>query len=366
MKVLFVSKLEGHKWQGPTHSVPMQIKHQSAVDEVLWVNLCPSIELQWKELPYYMESEKGLKTRLSDLPADFQSPDIVVFEGVYEYPFAGLVYDLWKQKIPYVAVPRSALTADAQKKKPLKKLLGNIAFFNAFMGKAAAIQYLTAAERNDSAKWKTASFIVPNGMLPKERTKQTFSEEGLIFSYIGRIEQYQKGLDLLIEACAQIPEELRNAHVAIHLYGPDREGSFAQLREELARYSLEDIIFIHDGVFGEEKERVQLESDAFIMTSRFEGLPMGMIEALAYGLPALATAGTNLADEICQSEAGWVSDNSVKGIVQMLRAAIADRDRYPEKSQNALRLSTQYNWQTIAEKTHEEFEKIINRGKGWD
>ena len=363
MKVLFISKLEGHKWQGPTHSVPMQIKHQSNIDEVLWVNLCASINPEWKDLPYYRESEKGLKTRLADMPADFQKPDIVVFEGVYEYPFAGLVYDLWARKIPYVAVPRSALTADAQKKKPLKKLLGNMAFFNVFVGKAAAIQYLTAAEQKDSAKWKTPSFVVPNGMLPKERTKQTFSNEGLIFSYIGRMEQYQKGLDLLVSACSRIVRELRAAKVTIHLYGPDREGSFAQLREELARYSLEDIIFLHDGVFGEDKERVQLESDAFIMTSRFEGLPMGMIEALAYGLPALATTGTNLAEEIRDAEAGWTSDNSVDGIAQMLRAAVADKDRYPERSQNALGLSAQYNWQAIAEKTHGEFSNIINRGK---
>lgn len=366
MRILFVSRLEGHKWQGPTHSVPMQVKHQASVDKVLWVNLCPAVESQWSDLPYYMESEKGLKTRLSDLPEAFRMPDIVVFEGVYEYPFAGLVYDLWKWKIPYIIVPRSALTADAQKKKALKKKLGNLAFFNAFVKKAAAIQYLTAAEQKDSAKWKTANFIVPNGMIPKTRVKQTFSEEGLVFSYIGRIERYQKGLDLLIQACGRIASELREAKATIHLYGPDREGSFAQLQDELARHWLEDIIFLHDGVFGEEKERVQLESDAFIMTSRFEGLPMGMIEALAYGLPALATAGTNLADEIREEDAGWVSDNSVKGIVRMLRAAIADRERYPEISRNALHLSVRYNWHAIARKTHEQLTNIVSIGEGWD
>ena len=43
MKLIFVSKLDGQAWKGPSNSVPMQIKHQVAEDEVLWVNLMPTV-----------------------------------------------------------------------------------------------------------------------------------------------------------------------------------------------------------------------------------------------------------------------------------------------------------------------------------
>lgn len=362
MKVLYISRLEGHEWQGPTSSVPMQILHQSKVDDVLWVNLCASLRKEWKEFPYYIESDAAMRFSFKDLPTIFRNPDIVVFEGVYEYPFLKIVSELWALNIPYVVVPRSALTSDAQRKKKVKKWIGNILFFNRFVKRAAAVHYLTLSEKIDSQKWKTDSFIVPNGIHPMYAVKSSFSKNGrLIWSFVGRIEKYQKGLDLLLDACAMVSQELRGGGVEIHLYGPDREGSFSDLSSEIMKYHLTDILFLHDGIFGDEKEKVLLESDAFIMTSRFEGLPMGMIEALAYGLPALATKGTNLAEEIKNSDAGWVSGNTAEDIARMLKDAIAERHKYNEKSKNAIELSKTYNWNNIAEKTHDEYLELINR-----
>lgn len=362
MKILYISCLEGHNWQGPTHSVPMQIMHQSKIDNVLWVNLCSSFCEEWKNFTYYLESQMAMRLSFRDIPTDFKDPDIVVFEGVYEYPFLKIISELWNRDIPYVIVPRSALTSDAQKKKKVKKRIGNILFFNRFVKRAAAVHYLTFSEKMDSEKWKTHSFVVPNGIIPMQKFKGDFSKDGkLIWSYVGRIEKYQKGLDLLIGACEKVSRELRDAGVEIHLYGPDREGSFSDLMSEIQKHQLSDIIFFHDGVFGAKKERILLESDAFIMTSRFEGLPMGMIEALAYGLPALATKGTNLAEEIKNAGAGWVSNNTIDDIAGMLKSAINDRNSYSEKSKCALILSRQYKWESIAERTHKEYLNLIKR-----
>ena len=61
---------------------------------------------------------------------------------------------------------------------------------------------------------------------------------------------------------------------------------------------LEKIVLIKDEVYGEDKEKVILESDFFILTSRFEGHPMALIEALSYGLPCLVTKGSNMSKEI--------------------------------------------------------------------
>lgn len=39
MNILYISKLDGRPWMGPTYSVPNQVKAQSKYDNVFWYNL---------------------------------------------------------------------------------------------------------------------------------------------------------------------------------------------------------------------------------------------------------------------------------------------------------------------------------------
>ncbi|MEN1932826.1 glycosyltransferase [Escherichia coli] len=48
-------------------------------------------------------------------------------------------------------------------------------------------------------------------------------------------------------------------------------------------------------MFGLKKEEVLESNNIFIMTSRYEGLPVSVLEALAYGNICLLTEGTNMA-----------------------------------------------------------------------
>ena len=69
---------------------------------------------------------------------------------------------------------------------------------------------------------------------------------------------------------------------------------------------IETVATIVDEIAGKAKEELLLNTDLFIMTSRLEGHPMGLIEALAYGVPCLVSRGTNMYDEVLSSNAGWV------------------------------------------------------------
>lgn len=359
MNILYISKLEGNDWQGPTHSVPNQIHYQSKYDNVKWINICNTKKIEWFNEEYF--EVKNIK-KISDLEKPFDEPDIVVFQGVYEYPFSPIVYDLWKRKIPYVIVPRSALTEDAQAKKKYKKKIFNYIFFNKFISRAISIQYLTLKEYQESSnKWNKNHFIEPNGIEfnKKLKTKSNVNSS-ITLSYIGRLEIYQKGLDLLIKACESIKKELLNNNVKIELYGPDREGTVEKLNELLRKTDLFDIIHINKGVFGTEKENVYKNTDVFIMTSRFEGLPMGLIEALSYGIPCFVTSGTNLKEEIVVNYAGWGCEGTVSDISKTLIKLINDKSNFDLYSKNAKKLSEKYDWDSIAKDTHKEYKKMIN------
>jgi glycosyltransferase involved in cell wall biosynthesis len=88
---------------------------------------------------------------------------------------------------------------------------------------------------------------------------------------------------------------------------------------------------------------------------------MGLIEALAYGLPCMATTGTNMRPEIEQYNAGWTADNTVESIAAALEKMLKERDKLMQKSKNARALAEQYNWDKIAQQSHQIYEEIIAR-----
>ncbi|MDG5789303.1 glycosyltransferase [Evansella sp. AB-P1] len=360
MNILYISKLAGHKWQGPNQSVPNQIGAQSRYDNVFWYNLNYVLKNEWLEKSNCYNLNDYPELKISKLPPPFNKPDLVIFEGVYEYPFCKLIFEIWKRKLPYIIIPRSALTVQARNKKKLKKIIGNSLFFNKFIRKAKAIQYLTQDEYiNSGSSWNKKAFIIPNGVDTKKNVKQVNKSEKLIGVFIGRIDTYQKGLDLLIDACSKLRVELLRSNCVINLYGPDRYNSKDGLNSKLKENNLEELISIHDAVFDGEKEKILLEADFFIMTSRFEGHPMGLIEALSYGLPCLVTDGTNMAKEIKESDAGWIAEISVESITLEFKKLLNNIDTLQDKGKNAITLSRLYDWDTIAELSSQKYLELI-------
>ena len=143
------------------------------------------------------------------------------------------------------------------------------------------------------------------------------------------------------------------------MYGVNQEGALEAMKNQIDDYDICDLIQLNNAVYGQDKENVLLHSDVFIMTSRFEGLPMGLIEALSYGLPCVATNGTNLTVEINKYNAGWTAHNNVESVEQALLIMLQEYSAVKEKGQNALDLSASFSWSAIAEKSHIKYVELI-------
>ena len=361
MNILYISKLTGNLFAGPNNSVPAQVRAQAQYDNVLWYNLNDIKRPEWTQNGLDCKNLTDYPSgRLKDLPPPFNHPDLAVIEELYCFPFCDLIHDFQKEKIPYVIIPRSAMTAQGQKKRPLKKIAGNLLYFNRMIRKAAAVQYLTEEEQSESCdQWKVRSFVIPNGAAKQPKQRTEFCKNGIQSTYVGRYEIYQKGLDLMLSAIGAEQETLRSSGFVLNMYGPDQENTLAELNRLIAEHGIGDIVRISGSVFGEDKRQVLLDTDVFIMTSRFEGLPMGMIEALAYGLPVVATLGTNLSDEVCKYGAGWTAENDVGSIRRALRNMVKDRESFAETGKNALRLADTYSWDEIAKRSHEMYLQLL-------
>lgn len=107
------------------------------------------------------------------------------------------------------------------------------------------------------------------------------SSEQVRFLFMGRIEK-RKGVYDIIEAVKNIT----NPNIIINLYGDGDLDKFKALIEES---NLQDKIKISDWVSGDEKDEAYKNSDVLLLPSYNEGLPMSILEAMAYGLPIIAT-----------------------------------------------------------------------------
>ena len=363
MNVLFVSHLDGNLWKGPNNSIPAQIAAQAKQDHVLWFNTHKETPARWKEQGLPILTPIDIPSgSLGDLPAPFNHPDIVVIEEIYPHRFSRIIRDVQKNHIPYIIIPRSQLTHQGQQKKPLKKWLGNLIYYKRLVSKAAAVQYLTNQEKQDSGeKWNKNSFVLPNGIFMQNMYAKTFSSDKIQAVYIGRLEKYQKGLDLLVQAIARLQDKLRETHFTLALYGPDYGATQTYLLDLIHQHALKQIISLRPAVFKEEKDQALRKADVFVMTSRFEGHPMGLIEALAYGLPCIATTGTNMREEIEKFDAGWTADNTVDSIAAALTKMLEERDQFAKKEQNARALAAQYDWDEIARRSHQIYKGILEK-----
>lgn len=359
MNVLYISKLTGNLFAGPNNSVPAQIKAQSKIDNVFWYNLNNVKRKEWNSINCYNLNDFPTG-RLNDLPKPFNKPDIAVIEEFYCFPFCKIIRDLYVNKIPYIIIPRSELTKKAQHKKRFKKFMGNICYFNKMARKAAAIQFLSYQEKIDSGnKWNKNNFVIPNGIHIPEKKRENFSQDRIRATYIGRYEIYQKGLDILLDAVSTMQSSLRAVNFVLNMYGVNQEKTVKILEKKIAENNIGDLVIINDAVYAEQKKEVLLNTDVFILTSRFEGMPMGVIEALAYGVPCLVTKGTNMADDIKEYDAGWTCDTSEEKLLEAIKQMLSKKIELSELGKNARELSNKYSWEKIVEKTHHEFERII-------
>ncbi len=128
----------------------------------------------------------------------------------------------------------------------------------------------------------------------------------LRFACVGRLDPVSKGQDILLETLAAPAWQSRPWR--LYLYG---EGPKRQVLERLARnLGLADRVTFAGFVSVEE---IWAANHVLVMPSRFEGLPLAMVEAMLCGRPVVATDVAGHAEIIEDGVTGFLADASTVG-----------------------------------------------------
>lgn len=359
--ILHISSISNNKCNGVCTAVPQHIIAQSKYANV------GSINVKKEHIDSFddnMQLKYNNRFNIKDVKEPFNKPDLVVFHECYQFEYIKISKNLKKNSIPYIIVPHGSLRNEAQQKKKIKKVLGNIVFFNKFIRNSIGIQCLAQNEYNNTNFENEKKFIETNGVNIPLKRKESFNNEKIKFTYIGRLEVHVKGIDLMIKAIKQKADLMRSHNCTLDIYGPDIYGRYKKVEELIKHNNVEDIVNLHHEITEKEKEETLLNTDVFIQTSRHEGMPLGILESLSYGIPCIVTEGTNLGTEIKKYNAGWFAENTSESIAQKIYEAINDKNKYYEYGNNAIKLiKDAYNWDKIGKETVDRYRQMINKIK---
>ena len=143
------------------------------------------------------------------------------------------------------------------------------------------------------------------------------------------------------------------------MYGPDLNGRFQHVTDLINEANVQDIVFLNHEVSGKQKEDILLDADIFIQTSRFEGMPMGILEAMSYGLPCLVTEGTTLSGIIAENECGWSAKTNIEDIAMKIKKAVTESEIFVDKGRNSQKIITKFfTWEKISDLAIDRYKKI--------
>lgn len=350
MKILHISCVGNPSGSGVAVAIKSYLKNEKKFSDVALFNLKTDYDV---DVDSY--NIKNYKT-ISSLPNGYNKPDIVVFNEVYKKEYIKLYKECLKNKIPYVIIPHGSLVKVAQRKKFLKKKIGNIFLFNRFIKKSKAIQYLSEDEKNTSIFDK--NYIISGNGVDKPNYINKTNNLDLI--YIGRYAIYNKGLDLIVNICKKNHTWFLDNNVKVNLYGRTSGNDLEILKNMVLKEKLNDILVVNDAVYDKDKDNVLKNAYAFIQLSRHEGQPMGIIEALSVGLPCIVSYQTNFGEFVNKYESGIGVSLNEEEIFDSIKKIYENKELRDKYSKNAYKYTNDlYNFENISKKCIDEYKKIL-------
>lgn len=179
-------------------------------------------------------------------------------------------------------------------------------FAEIFFLKHARFKKIIVVDKNnlkdfEEAKIKNGVYI-PNGVYMGRFDKEKRERDKKIrFLFVGRLEE-QKGCRYLIQATKILVERTKNFEIL--LVG---DGSQRKVLENLTKENKLGSYVTFLGRVGDEKLReLYCTSDAFVLPSLWEGLPLTLLEAWSAKLPVIVTGVGGISDICVDGERGLI------------------------------------------------------------
>ena len=197
--------------------------------------------------------------------------------------------------------------------------------------------------------------FIPNGV-SADLLKLEPSEDPYVL-FLGRLDIYAKGLDLLAREFAAFSSELPDVHLILAGSGPDEAKLKAQIK---ATPGLGDKTEFVGRVAGTRKTDLLRKCLCVVMPSRHEGWPLVAMEAAACGKVVVGSTARGLSDAVVDGETGLLTDTGQTGaLAEALRRVVEDTELRGRLGRAAKNRAADFTWDAIAPKYEAFYELVV-------
>ncbi len=193
--------------------------------------------------------------------------------------------------------------------------------------------------------------ILYNPTIIKELNQTNSDKTNFLFmGHLGK----RKGVYDIIEAGKYIT----NKAVQINLYG---DGNIEEFKKLVIDNNLQDKIIIKGWISGEEKIEVFKNSNALILPSYNEGLPISILEAMAYGMPVISTPVGGIPEAVENGFNGFlIQPGDFKALAERIDILASDEQLRENMGKESYRIAKEkFDIKVITKQLEEIYDNLL-------
>ncbi|MUG96761.1 glycosyltransferase [Scytonema sp. UIC 10036] len=303
-----------------------------------------------------------ISTELKKYICDSAKDSLVILNGIFHRSVYSFANFLNKYSIPYILAPHDPYHPTIFQKNAHLKLPYWFLFERRILKQAKAIQVLDIrhVEWLRRLKINTPVIEVPNGFSPTDVCSESqleWKEEGVAkLFFLGRLDAYNKGLDILLDAFAEIVK-VSNCHLTIQ--GPDW-GDKKKLQEKTARLTLSEKVSFLEPDYNSSPSSIIANYDIFCISSRFEGFSLSALEAMIAGRILLISDVAGIAPHVQASRCGIVVKPQASTIKEGCLKLLNCRSQWREMALRGRHYALEHlQWHKIAARALEQYSNLL-------
>jgi len=185
------------------------------------------------------------------------------------------------------------------------------------------------------------------------------ARDSTLVVFIARL-THQKQPLALIEGFAKAFSANNRLHLLMVGEGDQKDQALARIRA----MGLDNCITWQP--FRQDIPDILAAADMYILPSLWEGLPVGLLEAMAMGKPVIATRVDGTSEIIEHDQNGWLlsTENLVSGIATAILELGADQPKRERFKQAAIQtINERYNAKSMTRQIEQVYTQVLNSKK---